>query len=133
MVSTEVELFSRSCRFAAGRSGHGSANGFSKKDRIGHYCGASGFPVLPLRGGPLGPRLRTWLFKKIASLSIAERHFSHSWLRPARATAPQMALSKKTGSLPIPERHFSRSRRFAAGRSGHGSAHGLAAKDRIAP
>ena len=55
---------SRLCRFEGGRSGHGSANSHPDTDRIARYCGASVFPLSPLRGGPLGPRLRKRPFQR---------------------------------------------------------------------
>ncbi len=66
-------LISRSCRFAAGRSGHGSTGNLAGRDRIAPYLRSAIFPAL-----------------------AASR-------RAARATAPQMILSIETGSLPIAE------------------------------
>jgi hypothetical protein len=52
------------------------------------------FPLMPLRGGPLGPRLRTGIFSKDGSLAVAEPLVSRSWLRPARATPPESYSAK---------------------------------------
>jgi len=46
-------LISRYCRFAAGRSGHGSANGCADRDRIAAYLRSAIFPLLATaRSGP---------------------------------------------------------------------------------
>ncbi len=48
------------------------------------------FPLLPLRGRPLGPRLSGVLCSLRPGGRIRFAFVSRSWLRPARATAPHM-------------------------------------------
>ncbi len=73
------------------------------------------FPLLPLRGRPLGPRLSgvLWSLRPGGRIRFAAGRSGHG---------SALTSSTEIGSRLIAERDFSRSCRFAAGRSGHGSA-----------